>query len=150
MEPYLTPEDFQQAKDNGISYEMAYNRFYMLGWKKEKAITKPVMRRSWKWKDYEEACMKTGISKSGFYKRMKDGWDLTKASTTPVQPLSERNRHKPGIKVTDEVKAIAAQNGITEGTLKTRVYLYKWDVKRAMTEPIHTQFRRNDYEATRA
>ena len=142
---YLTPEDYMRAKDNGIEYETVYNRFYILGWPIEKAVTKPVMRRGWRWKDYEETCMKTGISKSAFYKRIKEGWDLEKASTTPFVPYHER---KKNVKITKEVKATAAKNGITEGTLKTRVYLYKWDVKRASTEPIHRRFRRNDYEAT--
>jgi hypothetical protein len=139
MDTYLNPEDFQKARDNGIEYEMAYNRFYVLGWPKEKAITKPVMRRGWKWKDYENACVKAGISKSAFYKRIKEGWDLGKASTTPFVPYQERRKN---VKITDEVKATAEKNGIPIGTLKTRVYLYKWDVKRAMTEPVHKQFRR--------
>lgn len=145
MDTYLSPEDFQKAKDNGIEYETVYNRFYILGWPKEKAITKPVMRRGWGWKDYEEACANLGISKSAFYKRIKEGWDLTKASTTPFVPYHER---KKNVKITEEVKAIAEKNGIPLGTLKSRVYLYKWDVQRAMTEPIHERFRRNDYETT--
>jgi hypothetical protein len=140
VQNYLNPEDFQVAKDNGISYEMVYNRFYILGWQKERAITTPIKRRTWKWKDYEVACAEVGITRNAFNKRIKDGWDLKRASTTPFVPYSERRKN---VKVTEEVKAIAAQNGIPEGTLKTRVYQYKWTVERAMTEPIHTQFRRN-------
>jgi hypothetical protein len=133
---YLTHEDFITAKKNGINYAIAYSRYYQYGWPKEKAITQPVRRRTWKWKDFEKACKELDISQYMFYKRVRMGMTPEQASTLPV------NRKKPGTKIDAEVVKIAAQNGITEGTLKSRVYLYKWTVERAMTEPVDERFRR--------
>lgn len=36
MDQYLTDQDYEVAKQNGISKINAYNRFYILGWSKEK------------------------------------------------------------------------------------------------------------------
>lgn len=149
MDTYLTPDDFLIAESNGISYNVAYSRYYVYRWPKERAITTPVEKRDWTWKGYAETCAKNGISRDRFYTRMREGWTAEKASTTPFIPYHDTD--KPKIrKVTQEIIKIAAENGIAENTLKIRIYKYKWTVEKAMTTPVNTRLRRKDYEATRA
>lgn len=133
---YLTPEDFATAKANGISYNNAYHRYYVYGWDKQKAITVPVKKRKeGLWPKYKELAEQHGIKWYTFYDRIRDlGMTPEEAATTPMPPRTIYRR--PNAKVNGEVIAIAAKNGISERTLKQRVYFYKWEVERAMTTPV--------------
>lgn len=95
---YLTDEDFEIAKSNGISRKRASQRFYQLCWNRERSITEPVGenhrkkgkgRRYGKWKSIAEG---NGIAQSTFYCRLKRGWSYQMAATKP--PGKQGNRRK--------------------------------------------------------
>lgn len=153
MSQYLTDEDYEVAEANGIHRKLLYNRFYMWGWSKERSVSQkpvhhPVMKGYiQKWKPVIE---QTGITVALFYARVRaKGWDPERAATTPrmgpeeKKELSRAVQHK-NAKITQEVIETAEKNGISKGTLSIRVYQYKWPVERAMTEPVHKNFRRKD------
>jgi hypothetical protein len=137
---YLTQEDYVKAKANGISYENAYARFYNYGWSVEDTINKPLHRPSL-WSQYKELADEHGIKQGTFYDRVAKGIKPEEAATLPNLRIVN-----VAIKVTPEIVAIAAANGISKGTLKYRVHKYRWPIERAMTEPINAQYRRKDLE----
>ena len=148
---YLTYEDYETAKANGISYANAYARFYNYGWSVKRTITTPIGQRSkGLWPTYREQCEKVGVSQDRFYDRIRyRGWTPEEAATKPPLPPDKRHKHK-NTKITKDTIEKAAKNGISEGTLKHRVYSYKWEVERAVTEPTKTNYRSKSYEANRA
>lgn len=86
---YLTDEDFEIAKNNGISRKRASQRFYQSFWDRERAITEPVGenhrkkgrgRKYGKWTSVAES---NGIEKTTFYDRLKRGWSYKMAATKP-------------------------------------------------------------------
>ena len=109
---YITPEDFEKAKENGIHKDTVLTRVRMLGWDVDKAITKPprkirkftkeeikimeengidrntaVCRLNYGW-TVEEA-NKNGIAYSTVNSRIKDGWDMKRACTERVKTKQE-------------------------------------------------------------
>lgn len=144
----LLPEDFAVASKNGISYMNAYNRFYVYGWTKHDAITKPLKKPNL-WPKYGPICKENGVSETSFYHRIKHGMSPEEAATKPKLKRGEIIGKPQQVKITPEIIAIAEKNGISKNTLKYRVSMYKWSVERAMTEPVHKQYRRKDLEANR-
>lgn len=148
MDLYLTDEDFKTAEANGISYENAYARFYNYGWVKKDAITKPVLRRDL-WINHKEECEKNGINRSTFLSRVRKGLPPEKAASLPVASFGQKlEPEKHPTKISKEMKELATKNGISYNTFSIRVYKYKWDVLKAATTPIKTQFRRRDFVET--
>lgn len=144
----LLPEDFAAASKNGISYMNAYNRFYNHGWSKQDTINKPLQKPNL-WPRYRELCRKHGVSETAFYNRVEHGMDPEIAAIHPPMKKGELQGKRVRIKITPEVIAEAVKIGVSESTLKNRVYNYKWSVERAMTTPTFTQYRRKDLEANR-
>jgi hypothetical protein len=137
---YLTPDDIEIAKSNGISYPLVNKRFYQLGWTKEKAITQTVRKKVLVWESYKDVSL---VSEYSFYDRIKKGMTPEQAALTP--PVPNGGRLFRALKVTPEMVEIAAKNGISKSTLCHRVRYYKWDVERAVSEPIHVEKRGMKY-----
>ena len=152
---YLTDEDFKTAEANGIPNGIVYNRFYTYGWKKEKALTETYRPRPKTHVKYKEELKKSGVNLNTFYMRIGRGWDAERAATEPTMTKKEAAAYASKVRIanqnpnkkiiiTPEVKATAEKNGIPLGTLRTRIYRYKWSVQRAMTEPVHSRFNWRD------
>jgi hypothetical protein len=136
----LTIMDYVKAKKNGISQRAAYQRFMEYGWDKERAITEPVAKRDLykKWKPLIDLVK---LKRHTFYTRVISmGMTPFEACITPVEGV--KGRPVGNGKLTEKHIAIAKRNGISRGTVNQRVYSYKWSVERAITEPVHTQFRK--------
>lgn len=134
---YLSPQDIETAKKNGISEERAKARFYKLGWTKQRTITQGIVRPKYDWDKYKDVCV---VTQDTFYKRIQKGMTPEEAALTPPVPLGGR-LDRP-MKITKEHIERAAKNGIKLATLNHRVYVYGWEVERAVTEPIHERCRR--------
>jgi len=130
---YLTPEDFEIAEKNGISYQTAHRRVYMYNWSIERAITQPVQkinRRYDGWKDWKHKAL---VSKSTFVKRVNMGWGERKAAMTP--PMSFSDAAKMKSKYTERQKRIAKENGVSMTLVSHRVTRMGWSVHKAITTP---------------
>jgi hypothetical protein len=139
---YLTDRDYLIANQNGIDNANAFNRVYACGWDVERAITEPIRRKEDSlWMKYKEKANQIGITQMCFYQRTYKGMTPEQAATTPKLPHGERWK-KENVKLTKEIVDTATRNGIGYKTLKMRVYTYKWDVERAITEPLHKEKRR--------
>lgn len=147
-EYYLTPADYARAEEYGISKGNVYNRFYVLNWSKERAITTPIKRDKEKVR-WRKIANQNGISTSSFYDRIRRiGWDYERAATTPIMTKEQIRQasRKSRLRVfTEEQLLEAEKNGIPKRTAYQRVKNYKWTPERAVTEPVRTQFRRKDY-----
>ena len=78
---YITPQDYTQAKQNGISSQLLDYRIRITAWDKERAIITPVQKRNAndKWIKIAE---ENGISYVTFHSRIHAlGWSLERAST---------------------------------------------------------------------
>jgi hypothetical protein len=134
MTNFLTYEDIELAKTNGIAYQTAYERVNKLKWPVEKAITTPIKRKEdHLWPKYRELAEKHNVASQCFYQRIKKGMTPEEAATAPKVPHT--NRAKSG-KISKEYYEIAAQNGIKRSTLHARVYGYRWPVEKAVSEPV--------------
>lgn len=84
----LTEQDFEIAKQNGISRKNARNRVDG-GWTVQEAITKPLRKSSdfmSVWREWEDIAKSNGIDRELFRERMrkdKQGMTAEKAATTP-------------------------------------------------------------------
>ena len=93
---YITDDDFQRAKENGICKSTLFNRINYLGWDKETAITtKPLnggMAKRHKYKELLEIADKNGIRRRLFYTRIERGMTPLEAATTPLVSQTEKAR----------------------------------------------------------
>ncbi|MGM9926619.1 MAG: hypothetical protein ACI35P_01600 [Bacillus sp. (in: firmicutes)] len=149
MAVYIRDEDYATAAEKGISKSTVYNRVYVLGWDVKKAITKPVPKRDEKRLKYRAVADAHGISRWLYYDRLREGWGYEEAATTPKCTTIEekirafRQKSKRAV-LTEEQVEIYKKNGIPYGTVIRRIRFYGWDADRAVTEPVHTQYRRHD------
>ncbi len=88
MKEYLTPEDIETAKANGINYDLLMKRFHKLDWGKERAITEEVNAR----KKYVELAVSNGIKKITYFKRVERGIPPEEAATMPVMTPKQKGR----------------------------------------------------------
>jgi hypothetical protein len=85
----LLKEDLAVAVANGISAKTAQNRFYNLGWNKQRCITEPVATKEPRgnWNKYKH---KAVISRSTFYARVAAGMDPEAAATKERDPSGKK------------------------------------------------------------
>lgn len=133
---YLTPQDIETAMKNGISEERAKARFYKMGWTKQRAITQQLKKPKYDWLKYKD---KSLVAMTTFYQRIQKGMTPEEAAFTP--PVQLGGRLDRPVKITKQHIQRAEKNGIKYTTLCHRVYGYRWDVERAVTEPIHEHCR---------
>ncbi|HDR7850957.1 TPA: hypothetical protein QCY30_005795 [Bacillus toyonensis] len=126
---WLTNEEYEVAKSNGIGRRALYMRVHTYGWELQEALTTPP-RAYWhigegKFNKLLKVAKENGIIPSTFYGRVNSGWDPQDAATIPVRKQNDRK---------DWAK-IAQENGISASTFRSRVATYGWDPKKAATKP---------------
>ncbi|MEE2022612.1 hypothetical protein P4V63_32840 [Bacillus toyonensis] len=126
---WLTNEEYEIAKSNGISKITLYKRVYTYGWVLQEALTIPP-RTYWhigkgKFNKLLKLAKENGIIPRTFYGRVNSRWDPQDAATTPVRKLNDRKSWAK----------IAEENGISASTFRSRVATYGWHPKKAATKP---------------
>jgi len=152
MSLFLTKVDYEIASKNGVSGQLLEHRFYEKGMKVIDATSKhgkPKNRRKINvskegkpkqsgGREYEEIYqkslkLKTGISYSGIYRRMKSGWSEEDA-------LSKGIPHSFKVREADYIK-LAEENGIPFSIYRGRRNK-NWSVERAITTPVNRRVSR--------
>ena len=128
---YITPEDFEKAKENGIPKDTVLTRVRMLGWDVDKAITKPPRKIRKFTKEEIRTMEENGIDRNTVSCRLNYGWTLEEAISRPKKP--GRQYIYP-----EWVYEEANKNGIAYGTVNSRIK-DGWDMKRACTERVKTR-----------
>ena len=128
---YITPEDFEKAKENGIHKETVITRVRKLGWDVDKAITKPARKIRKFTKEEIKIMEENGIDRNTAVCRLKYGWTLEEAISRPKK--QGRQYIYP-----EWVYEEANKNGIAYGTVNSRIK-DGWDMKRACTERVKTK-----------
>lgn len=127
---YLQDSDYQIAAANGIGRSTAHSRFYDYGWSRERTINTPVLKKDnlKKWEEWREVAEVNGINKQQFLQRLFHGKTPKEAATMPIGQL--RKTLIPRDKL-----AIAEANGISIGTVRTRVRR-GWTIEKAISHPV--------------
>ena len=108
---YITPEEYEEAEKNGITYDHVNTRVRGLGWDKERAITQPVKKYKRKRKNLQKwakVATKNGIPYTTFHSRIEKGMDHKEAATKPIKCKKEvvrRNESKKNEKYREKVQA---------------------------------------------
>ncbi|MFJ9300023.1 hypothetical protein [Bacillus toyonensis] len=126
---WLTNEEYEVARSNGISRKALYMRVYTYGWELQEALKIPP-RAYWhigegKFNKLLKVAKENGIIPSTFYGRVNSGWDPQEAAIIPVRKQNDRKNWAK----------IAEENGISASTFRSRVATYGWDLKKAATTP---------------
>lgn len=136
---YITPDEYEIAKKNGISSKILDVRVRDLGWSKKEAINKPILHQKNYPKEILELAKNNGICYRTFKSRVnKLGWDIFKAANTPLMD-NRKNINKAFDKVRKypkEIIELAEQNGISAKCFYNRISKYKWSVEKASTTPV--------------
>ena len=80
---YITPEDFEKAKENGIHKETVITRVRKLGWDVDKAITKPARKKRKFTKEEIKIMEENGIDRNTAVCRLNYGWTVEEAISKP-------------------------------------------------------------------
>ena len=128
---YITPEDFEKAKENGIPKDTVLTRVRMLGWDVDRAITKPPRKIRKFTKEEIKIMEENGIGRNTAVCRLKYGWTLEEAISRPKKP--GRQYIYP-----EWVYEEANKNGIAYSIVNSRIK-DGWDMKRACTERVKTR-----------
>ena len=87
---YITPDDYEVAKQNGISESTLYARVYNYFWDIERAITEPVNKpNKYGWKEWKETALSNGVKYDTFKHRVRNGLSQRIAATEP--PMSKQD-----------------------------------------------------------
>ena len=128
---YITPEDFEKAKENGIPKDTVLTRVRMLGWDVDNAITKPPRKIRKFTKEEMKIMEENGINRNTVSCRLNYGWTLEEAISRPKKP--GRQYIYP-----EWVYEEANKNGISYSAVNNRIK-DGWDMKRACTERVKTR-----------
>jgi hypothetical protein len=121
---YLTDKDYEIAKGNGISHQAAYNRFYIYGYSRERAVTEPIKDQyKWGYEKWKDHCQRLGISPALFRARRRSGWGPRKSATTPIISTAERSKAASEInrRHPKEYLELAISNGLSRACFYQRV-----------------------------
>ena len=139
MKKYITPKDFEIAAKNGIKKDTVIRRVVRNNWSIDEAISTPSQRYDLPRKLLEKA-EKLGLERQFVIDRMKHGWGIEKACTTPKiktgRPKKGDNMEKKYWYITPDDFERAAKNGINKDTLRQRVRTLGWDIERAIKSPL--------------
>lgn len=140
----LTEEDYQHAIANGIKRETARQRFYDLGWEKQRAINEPINKKTDR-SAWIRLAAAHGITRAAFHTRIQRGWSEEEAATTPKQTfaVAQEIRHAEMRKYPVEYLEKAKRNGISEQTFRRRVR-EGWGYEKASTTPTNIKKRRKE------
>lgn len=144
MIQYITPQQFDIAKSNGISRQVLEYRVYDALWDVERAITespRAIMSRG----DWVKIAKRNGICQGTFYNRVtKSGWSNERAATEPVHKRGSNvskahEARRSNSKIPQYIKDLAKSNGVDRGVLSGRIYKLKWDLIKAATTPVRSK-----------
>lgn len=128
-------DDITRAAANGVNYLNLYNRVNNLFWNKEAAITEPVTKRNQTWAENRDEAEANGVSRYMFNRALKEGYTVEEA-VTPIQRKNGRPRA-----VSEELEALAEENGLTYAQVRYRKQRFRWSDERAVNQPIGTRVR---------
>lgn len=136
---YVTPEEYEKAKNNGISYSIVNSRIRSYGWNKERALTeKPIIRDRHLNEKYVDLAKNNGISREAYAYRVSHGYSEYEAATIPIKNrkkhMSELGKGKR--KYSKEIIELARSNGISIRTFYRRIQKDKWSPMKAATTPL--------------
>ena len=136
---YITPEEYEQANQNGVSAATLEVRVRSLAWQKERAINTPPHKKH-RLGEWVKVAEKNGICyRTLNYRANQLGWDLERAAT---QPLQDRKAQAKCAREKSRVYPIkflemAKRNGINYDTFRGRVKA-GWTLEDAATRPTMT------------
>jgi hypothetical protein len=119
---YITPVEYKEAQQNGISYRHVNNRIRAMGWGKQRAITEPInIKRDLK--KLSIAAKINGICYGTFKTRLRLGWSVEDASTIPAASRSENMKIQREGRMINTIESInrAKENGVSYGTFSRRM-----------------------------
>ncbi|MDS0525494.1 hypothetical protein NNC19_07370 [Clostridium sp. SHJSY1] len=138
---YITPEEYEIAKSNGIQKKTLEMRVWNLAWDKQRAITEKVKPHK-SLKHWIELAESNGICEGTFLTRIRKlKWSEEKAATTKVIDNTELllRLAEKGRKYPKEIIELAKSNGIPYNTFQSRVVRQKMDFLSAATIPLRTR-----------
>lgn len=137
---YITPAEYEQAAENGVSRDLMNHRVRGLGWGKDRAIATPPRKKSTH-KEWLAIAAKNGISKRLYFKRVYRGWSKQDAATKPVMSTKEiiknLDNYRTKLFEPEDIQE-AARNGISYETFRKRVRDCGWTVEEAKTRRLYT------------
>lgn len=135
---YITPEEYEIAKKNGIRPQLLEVRIRSLGWSKQRAMTEPPQKKRPRIpKVIIELAEKNGIKYNTLRWRVHTlGWDMHRAATQPLQnrQAQAKRAYEASRKYPAYHKRLAESNGIPERTFHRRLSV-GWDIETAATRP---------------
>ncbi|XEC97025.1 hypothetical protein AB6A23_11070 [Paenibacillus tarimensis] len=137
---YITPEEYNQAANNGISRPLLEVRIRTLAWSKDRAINTPPHKKK-PLKDWVEVAAKHGICYGTLrYRANQLGWDIERAATQPLQDRKAQAKaaYEASRKYPVEMVEKAKANGISYHTFCSRINDSGWSIERAATTPVMT------------
>lgn len=138
---YITPEEYDIAKRNGLPKYLVYQRVMVYGWDIERAITQPKKEQK-SYGTLVRIAKQNGIKPNTFYSRIHlRGMTPEEAAVAPLQSFEEKQRAasivaaKRKQKHPEWVYKLAKENGISLKRLNYRIRK-GWDMKEAATVPV--------------
>jgi len=142
-EYYITPTQYDIGLANGIPKSILSQRVRSSGWDIKRAYTEPIVHYM---KDnINDETLKilksNGISKETFMKRILVlGWNKERAlNTIPMnkqQAMKKARESQRKISLADYAKA--AEIGVRESTVRSRINNSRWSLEKAVTTPLMT------------
>lgn len=141
----------EMCKYYGKSPVLVINRLNR-GWTLEDALTKDIKETpnnihhdhlGNEYKSMTDMCMHYGISGSTFYHRLKSGWSIEDALTTPIRECEKKCTDHLGNRY-DSIVEMCEYYGIDSQTFSSRVS-YGWDIKDALTIPVNNEKKCKDH-----
>ncbi|MDF2790832.1 MAG: hypothetical protein K0S80_3933 [Neobacillus sp.] len=133
---YITPEEYAKAETNGVDSFNLERRIHLLGWSKEKAMTKQLKTKTdrEKWTKIAES---NGIKHQTFMSRVNIyGMSEEESATKPLQDRKLHASINAEIirKFPKKYVDLADKNGIPYHTFRARV-MRGWEFDEAATKP---------------
>ena len=119
---YISPEEYQVAKNNGISKKTLENRVRDMAWDMKRAITTPIRQRR-DLAPFFALAESNGISAKVFHGRMRRGWEPERACTQPISKAGGKlNEHWESKRIYPlESVAMAEKNGVSYKAFQWRM-----------------------------
>lgn len=140
QEWYITPQEYETAKQNGISRKLVDERVRNLGWDKEKAISVQPKKLKRFNKEMVKLAEMNGISYDTFRFRVRYyGWDEYRAATEPKwdkDKFRDNLRKVRKRKYPKELLELAEKNGIYKDLFYSRVNKLKMSPEDSATTPV--------------
>lgn len=140
---YITPCDYETAKNNGINKRTVHARVRDLGWDIDKAITEPQLHRLTYTEDHRQIMKENNVTHTMVRTRMKR-WGITQDEAVRIPRKGKREVKELAVEgnrqsnnfFTPEQRRLMKENGIPYGTAYMRAKRYRYSKDEAVTMPI--------------